>query len=83
MKLKKYITITDPYGATLGYDGPFAPISHRILVESGQFHGFESVQKLFPSVDAMAQALTAASARGIGIWSSGGLQNLTWTVVLE
>jgi len=78
--MKKYITIIDPQGATLGYGGPFVPISHRVLAEKGEFHGFESVQKLFSSMQGMAQVLTQIPAQGAG--ATGGIRNLTWTVEL-
>lgn len=55
--MKKFITIVDPMGATLGYGGPNVPISHSVLFENKVFYGFESVQKLFPVHQALIDFL--------------------------
>lgn len=76
--MKKYITIIDPNGATYGYGGPAVPISHRVLFENKVFYGFESIQKLFPSHQAMIDFLVAVVAQTPG--ASGGIRDLTWSL---
>jgi hypothetical protein len=78
--LNKYITVIDPQGATYGYGGPFVPVSHSVLFEpkNKQFFGFESIQKLFSSHQAMVDFLVMAVDPASG--ASGGRHNLTWSV---
>jgi hypothetical protein len=80
--MKKFVTIVDPQGATLGYGGPDVAISHSVLFENKVFYGFESVQKLFAAHQALIDFLVHCVALPYG---SSGVHNsvgreLRWSV---
>lgn len=77
--MKTYITITDPAGATYGYDGPSVPISHGILFENKVFYGFESSVKLFDSHKELMDLLVHIIAHPSG--TAGTHKTLQWSVV--
>jgi hypothetical protein len=79
--MKTYITIVDPAGATVGYGGPPAPISHRVLLEGKVYYGFESSTKLFDSPVDQMQFLNRVSQQPSGTTGSHG--NLEWSVVKQ
>lgn len=45
----KYVVIMDAQGATLGYGGPYHPITHRIGADKAGVFGLDNLVKLFPS----------------------------------
>jgi len=55
----KYITITDPQGAIRLDTTEYVPISHRILFDGKEFHGYESSVKLFPSYAHLVSVLSS------------------------
>lgn len=76
--MKTYITIVDPAGATLGYDGPFLPVSHRILFENKVFYGWEGINKLFDQHIDLMNLLNDLITHPNG--STGKYQSLEWSV---
>jgi hypothetical protein len=77
-----YITVVNPQGATMGYDGPYVPISHRVLYDNKQFHGFESVAKLFDSHQSFVDFLQYCIKAGVGANGTfnGVRTQLDWSV---
>ena len=54
----KYITITDPHGAIKMDTSEYVPISHRILFDGKEFHGYDSSIKLFPTYSHLISMLS-------------------------
>lgn len=53
MKKQRYITVVHAKGATLGYDGPFVPVSHRFFWDGTRAQGAQSLTRLFRSEQEM------------------------------
>lgn len=78
MKMKVYVEFVDPEGATVGYGGQFASISHRVLFENKAFYGFESASKVFNSHRELIDCLQHAIAQPHG--TAGAHGKVSWSV---
>lgn len=60
-----YITVIHYKGATLGYGGPYVPVSHRFLWDGTRAYGAESLVRLFSTkqqlVDHFSQFVSTSS----------------------
>ena len=75
MKKQRYITVVHSKGATYGYDGPFAPISHRFLWDGSGAFGADSLTLLFHSYQEMTEHFQQFVSS-----DSGQVGDFTWSV---
>lgn len=72
----KYITITDPEGATLGYGGPFVPVTHRCVFIGEECFGLDNFCKLFDYRSDTKMLIM--KELGWGDYESGSFDRFTW-----